>query len=52
MRAKEDESSSGHVWALDFPSYGLFSLGVRFETYEPFISLIFKFFWGAAVNRG
>jgi hypothetical protein len=26
-------------------------LGARFETYEPFISLIFQFFL-AAVNRG
>jgi hypothetical protein len=25
------------------PCYGLFSLGVRFETYEPLISLIFQF---------
>jgi hypothetical protein len=24
----------------------------RFETYEPFISLIFQFFFRAAVNRG
>jgi hypothetical protein len=27
------------------PRYGPFSLGVRFETYEPRISLIFLFFW-------
>jgi hypothetical protein len=26
------------------PCYGLFSLGVHLETYEPFISLIFQFF--------
>jgi hypothetical protein len=26
------------------PCYGPFSLGARFETYEPFISLIFNFF--------
>jgi hypothetical protein len=25
------------------PRYGPFSLGARFETYEPFISLIFQF---------
>jgi hypothetical protein len=25
------------------PCYGPFSLGARFETYEPFISLIFQF---------
>jgi hypothetical protein len=29
---------------LDFTMLGLFSLGGRFETYEPFISLIFNFF--------
>jgi hypothetical protein len=28
------------------PCYGLFSLGGRFETYEPLISLIFQFPWG------
>jgi hypothetical protein len=28
------------------PGYSPFSLGVRFETYEPFISLIFKLFSG------
>jgi hypothetical protein len=27
------------------PCYGPFSFGERFETYEPFISLIFKFFF-------
>jgi hypothetical protein len=27
------------------PCYGLLSLGMRFETYEPFISLIFQIFW-------
>jgi hypothetical protein len=31
---------------------GPFSLGARFETYEPFISLIFPFFFRAAANRG
>jgi hypothetical protein len=36
--AKEDESSTGRVWAA-----GPFSLGAHFETYEPLISLIFKF---------
>jgi hypothetical protein len=34
------------------PCFGPFSLGARCETYEPFISLIFQFFFGAAVNRG
>jgi hypothetical protein len=28
------------------PSHGLFSIGTCFETYEPFISLIFKFLRG------
>jgi hypothetical protein len=28
------------------PCYGPFSLGARFETYDPFISLIFQFFFG------
>jgi len=27
------------------PCYGPFSLGARFETYEPFISLILPFFF-------
>jgi hypothetical protein len=47
METKEDESSTGHVvgcWIS--PCYGLFSLRGRFETYEPFISLIFEFFGG------
>jgi hypothetical protein len=33
------------------PCYGPFSLGVRFETYELFISLIFKFFSGRGKPR-
>jgi hypothetical protein len=33
------------------PCYGPFSLGSRFEAYEPSISLIFPFF-RAGVNRG
>jgi hypothetical protein len=28
------------------PCYGLFLLGTRFETHEPFISLILQFYWG------
>jgi len=40
--AKEDESSTGHVWACWIsPCYG-----ARFETYEPFISLNFQIFFG------
>jgi hypothetical protein len=38
--AKEDESSTGRVWAAGFHHV----LGERFETYETFISLIFKNF--------
>jgi hypothetical protein len=37
---------------LDSPCYGPFSLGGHFETDEPFISLLFKFFFLAAVNSG
>jgi len=33
------------------PSYGPFSLGARFETYESFISLIFQFFSGRGKPR-
>jgi hypothetical protein len=36
---------------LDSPYYGPFSLGARFETYEPFTSSILNFF-RAAVNSG
>ena len=41
---KEDESSTGCVWAAGFHHAKARSrLGARFETYEHFISLIFKF---------
>jgi hypothetical protein len=44
---KEDESSTGSVWFCWIsPCFGPFSLGTRLETYEPFISLIFQFFFG------
>jgi hypothetical protein len=33
------------------PCYGPFLLGARFETYEPFISLILKFFSGRGKPR-
>jgi hypothetical protein len=33
------------------PCYGPFSLGGRFETYEPFFPLIFKFFSGCGKPR-
>jgi hypothetical protein len=35
-----------HLGCWISPCYGLFSLGARFDTYELFISLIFKFFGG------
>jgi hypothetical protein len=38
---KEDESSTGHILGAGFLDYGPFSLGARFETYEPFINLTF-----------
>jgi hypothetical protein len=44
---KEDESITGRVlgcWIS--PCYSPFSLGARFETYEPYISLIFNSFSG------
>jgi hypothetical protein len=34
------------------PCYGPFWLGARFETYEPFIFLVFQIFFRVAVNRG
>jgi hypothetical protein len=36
-------------WILQV--YSQFSLGARFETYEPFISLIFQFFSGRGKPR-
>jgi hypothetical protein len=42
--AKEDESSSGHVWAAGFHHIMACSLGGSFKTYEPFVSIIFQFF--------
>jgi hypothetical protein len=45
--AKEDESNTGRVWAAGFHhGTAQFSLGARFETYEPLITLNFKFFFG------
>ena len=35
----------GALRQLDFTMFGPFSLGARFKTYEPFISLIFPFFF-------
>jgi hypothetical protein len=39
----------GAFGLLDFT---MFSYGARFETYKSFISLIFQFFFRAAVNLG
>jgi hypothetical protein len=41
----------GAFGLLDFTFYGPFSLGGSFETYEPFISLIFEFFSGRGNSR-
>jgi hypothetical protein len=46
MGVKEDESSSGHVWAVRFHHVMARSRLARFETYEPFIFLIFIFVSG------
>jgi hypothetical protein len=35
-----------HLGCWISPRYSPFLLGTCFETYEPFISLILKFFWG------
>jgi hypothetical protein len=43
MGTKEDEASTGRVWAAGFHP---FSLGARFGNYELFIYLIFNFFFG------
>ena len=43
---KEDESSTGRVWAAGFHHVSPLWLGARFETCEPLSSLIFQtFFW-------
>jgi hypothetical protein len=49
--AKQDVSSTGRVYSAVFYRVTARSRLARFETYEPFISLIFNFF-RAAVNRG
>jgi hypothetical protein len=45
---REDESSTGRVWAAGFHP---FSLGARFDNYELFIYLIFNFFSGRGKPR-
>jgi hypothetical protein len=47
--AKEDESSTGRIWASGFHHF--MSIGARFETYEPVISLIFNYFGGCHKPR-
>ena len=50
-RTKEGESSTGRVWAAGFHHVnGPFSLGARFENYEPFIYLIFQIFFGPRIR--
>jgi hypothetical protein len=52
MGRKEDESSTGACLACWIsPCYGPFLFGMRFETYEPFISLIFHFFSGLSKKQ-
>jgi hypothetical protein len=46
MGTKENESSIGRIWAAGFHHITARSRLARFETYEPFIYLIFLFFSG------
>jgi hypothetical protein len=48
---KKDESSTGRVWAAVFHHVRAHSHGARFETYEPFIYLSFKFCSGSGKPR-
>jgi hypothetical protein len=43
--AKEDESSTGRVWAARFHAVRARSRLARVLTYDPFISLIFQIFF-------
>jgi hypothetical protein len=57
MGTKEDELSTGCIWAAGFHHVTDRSrLACVLKLNEPFISLIFQFFfwggWGGAVNRG
>jgi hypothetical protein len=55
MGTKKDVKYWAHLGCWISPCYGPFSLDARFETYEPFISLISPFFsghgkpWGTTV---
>jgi hypothetical protein len=48
---EDDELSTGRVWAAAFHHVTARFRWARFETYEPFIYLIFHFF-RVGVNRG
>jgi hypothetical protein len=50
--AKEVESSTRRVWATGFHRVTAHSRLACLETYEPCISLIFQFFFRAAVKSG
>jgi hypothetical protein len=49
MEAKEDDSSTGHIWAAGFHHVTACLCLAHLETYEPFIA--FQFFFHSAVNR-
>jgi hypothetical protein len=49
--ANKNESSTGRVWTFGFYHVTAHSRLARFETYEPFISLIFNFFLGHGKPR-
>jgi hypothetical protein len=50
--ATEDELKYwAHLGCWISPCYGPISLGVHYETYELFISLIFKFFYGPQITE-
>jgi hypothetical protein len=51
MGAKEDESILGMFGQLDFTMLWPILVWHAFETYKPFISLIFTFFQGAVNHR-
>jgi hypothetical protein len=51
MGTKEDESSTGRISAAGFHHVTARSRLARFETHEPFISLIFQIFSGRGKLR-
>jgi hypothetical protein len=46
MGTKEDESSTGRIWAAGFHQLTACPRLAHFETYEPFVSLISNFLGG------